>query len=350
MKQVDHIVVGQGIAGTVLAHTLRQHGRSVQVIDDNTLSHSSQVAAGNFNPIVFKRLVRSWMAEELIPFADRFYRQTEQLLKQEFYWKKQIVKIFADEKEREFWLQKAALPENKAYLLPTIDRDFFPNIVHNPEGAAFVQDAANLFVSKFLSDFRNYFHQQGMLLPEKFEFSRFSETAEGVHYKDLQASSIFFCEGHLVSQNPYFKELPMKPAKGEVLVVKIPGLETDKIINKGVYLLPIGGDLFLVGATYDWIDRTDAITEKARAEIVEKLGKLIKVPFEVVDQHAGVRPSVNDRRPVIGMHPDHPRIGIFNGMGTKGVMLAPYFAEQLAVFLEGKGSLHPEADLRRFFA
>jgi glycine/D-amino acid oxidase-like deaminating enzyme len=347
-KEFDYIIVGQGIAGTVLAYSMIKEGLSVLVIDDKSLSSCSKVAAGNFNPIVFKRLVKSWMADELIPFSDKFYKEAEVFLGQEFYWKKEIVKIFAEENEKEFWLKRTNDADTGKYLSKTITTDFFTDVVNNPIGCAFVNDAANLFVVKFLEDFRNYFSQHQILLDELFDFEKLIIENNSVSYKDFLAKKIIFCEGYKIAKNPYFKWIPFKPAKGEVLVVKIENLPTDKIINKGVYMLPIGDDLFIVGTTYDWVNLNDVPTEKARKEILEKLSKVIKAPFEIIDQQAGVRPSVSDRRPVVGLHPENPSVGVFNGMGTKGVMLAPYFSKQFIEFLQNNTPLNKEVDVCRF--
>ena len=347
-KHFDYIIVGQGIAGTVLAYSMIKEGLSILVIDDKTLSSCSKVAAGNFNPIVFKRLVKSWMADELIPFSDKFYKEAEQFLGQEFYWEKEIVKIFAEENEKDFWLKKATSDDAGKYLSKTITTDFFTDIVNNPIGCAFVNGAANLFVVKFLEDFRNYFIQQQILVDELFDFNQLKVETNSVSYKAFTAKKIIFCEGYKIADNPYFKWIPFKPAKGEVLIVKIENLPTDKIINKGVYMLPIGDDLFIVGTTYDWVNLNDTPTEKARKEISEKLSKVIKVPFEIIDQQAGVRPSVSDRRPVIGLHPEHKSVGVFNGMGTKGVMLAPYFSKQFIDYLQNNIPLNKEVNIERF--
>jgi glycine/D-amino acid oxidase-like deaminating enzyme len=347
-NQYNYIIVGQGIAGTALAYTMIKKGLSVLVIDEKTLSMCSKVAAGNFNPIVFKRLIKSWMADELIAFSDIFYKDAEQILGQYFYTKKEIVRIFGEEQEQAFWLKKSQNDDEGKYLSKTIITDFFTDIVNNPLGCAFVNNGCNLYVAKFLEDFRNYFIQHQQLLDEVFDYSQLQINEDFVTYKNNTAKKIIFCEGYKVAENPYFNWLPLKPAKGETLTVKIKNLYTDKIINKGVYILPIGDDLFIVGATYDWENLNDDITEKGRAEIAEKLAKVINVPFEIVKQEAGVRPSMIDRRPVIGLHPQHRTMGVFNGMGTKGVMLAPFFAKQFVDHLEHHLELNKEVDIARF--
>jgi glycine/D-amino acid oxidase-like deaminating enzyme len=50
----------------------------------------------------------------------------------------------------------------------------------------------------------------------------------------------------------------------------------------------------------------------------------------------------------VGLHPRQPEIGILNGFGTKGCSLAPFFAKQVVDRLEGKGKIHPLADIGRF--
>lgn len=51
----------------------------------------------------------------------------------------------------------------------------------------------------------------------------------------------------------------------------------------------------------------------------------MKIPYNVVEHKAGVRPSVSDRRPVLGPCKDYEQLVVFNGLGTKGVSLAPFF-------------------------
>lgn len=351
MKKVNYIIVGQGIAGTVLAQTLLKHGKSVVVIDDKNLSKASRIAAGLYNPVVFKRLVKSWMADALIPFMDEFYADAEQLLGAKFYFTQQIVKPFAEEQEKVLWLKKVNEDVGK-YLGKTILTDFLNDTVHNPLGACEITKAGNLDTALFLDSFRNYFKKNNCLLEEKFEYDKLILSENSVSYKDLTSDKIIFCEGYKSIDNPYFNWLPFKLTKGEILTVKIPllgGVRAgfEKVINKGIFILPLGNHTYKVGATYEWNDLTEEITEKGKTELIDKLQKVIKVPFEIIDHQAGIRPTVIDRRPLIGLHPKHPALGVFNGMGTKGVMLAPYFANHFYNFLENNIPLDKEVTISR---
>jgi glycine/D-amino acid oxidase-like deaminating enzyme len=352
MKEVDYIIVGQGLAGTILAQTLLKKGKSVIIVDDENLSQASKVAAGLYNPVVFKRLVKSWKADELIPFMDQFYAESERLLNVKFYHKKQIVKLFAEENEKDFWLKKSHEEIGK-YMGKTIYDNFLENIVNSPLGAAEVIHAGNLDTVKFLNAFRAYFKKSGILLEEKLDYDVLKISENELHYKDVQAKKIIFCEGYKSSESPFFKWLPFKLTKGEVITIQLKKdtiIPEEKVINKGVFILPLGQNKYKVGATYEWDDLSEIPTEKGKFELVQKLKKILKVPFEILDHQAGIRPTVSDRRPLLGLHPKHSTISIFNGLGTKGVMLAPFFADHLVNFLEENVPLDKEVNMERFVA
>jgi len=349
-KHYNYIIVGQGIAGTVLAQTFLKEGKSVLLIDEGLEQAASTIAAGLYNPVVFKRLVKSWMADELIPFMDRFYVEAEQLVQAQFYHKKKIVKLFADVAEREFWLKKSD-EEVGAYLSQPMDLHFLNEYVENPIGAAEVKAAGNLDMNVFLKAFRSYFLKKDCLLQQKFECGDLSISVNSVSYRNMDADKIIFCEGHQATANPYFNWLPFKLTKGELITIQLKkehAIPLDKVINKGVFILPIGNNTYKVGATYEWSDLSIHPTEKGKSELIDKLKKVIHVPFDIVEHQAGIRPTVLDRRPLIGLHPVHASVGIFNGMGTKGVMLAPYFANQFSLFLNGRAHLLDEVNCLRF--
>jgi glycine/D-amino acid oxidase-like deaminating enzyme len=350
MKQVDYIIVGQGLAGTILAQTFLQRQKKVAIIDQAGLSNASRVAAGLYNPVVFKRLVKSWLADELIPFMDGFYTAVEKQLKVKFYHKKQIVKLFAEEQEKEFWIKKSKEDIGK-YLSKTIDENFLNDLVYNPFGSCEVTQAGNLDTVQFLNAFREFFKNNEILIEEKFEYDKLVVSAYSVSYKDLQAKKIIFCEGYKTTENPYFNWLPFKLTKGEMLTIRLNErhvIPIEKVINKGVFILPLDNNEYKVGATYEWNDLTEQPSEKGKSELMEKLQKVLKVPFEIIDHKAGIRPTVNDRRPLLGVHPEYSSLAVFNGMGTKAVMLAPYFADQLVGFLEENEVLNKEVNIERF--
>lgn len=232
----------------------------------------------------------------------------------------------------------------KAYLDPDIVQTGLPF----ETGAGSVLQAGNIDTSVFLNATGNFLISTNSFFAETFDHSALEHKKDQIIYKGNSAGSVIFCEGHLIGKNPFFSFIPMKPAKGEVLTIRCKELNIDYVLNKGFFILPLGDNVYKVGATYNWEDLNDAASDAGRKELEDKLKKLVPFPYEILKQEAGVRPSVIDRRPVIGKHPKHPELMVFNGFGTKAVMLVPYFAKQFCDYLEGKSELDKEVDCKRF--
>ena len=149
------------------------------------------------------------------------------------------------------------------------------------------------------------------------------------------ARCVVFCQGFAARDNPWCAAVRFAPAKGEVLTVRVPGVVEARVVHRGVWLAPAGGDLYRAGSTYDRADLTPAPTAAGREQIVARLRLLLRVPFEIVGNAAAVRPIVEGGRPVFGTHPGRPRIGYFNGLGSKGVLHAPAEAARFAARLAG---------------
>jgi glycine oxidase len=349
-RKVDHIIVGQGLSGSILALTLLKKGKTVVLIDEAKPLTASKIAAGLYNPVVFKRLVESWMADKLLDRMNSFYPEMEALLGTKFYFSKRILKPFAEEQEKALWLKKTEEPIG-SYLSKDIYTGDLDGVVYNPLGISEVLHAGNLDTTQFLSSSGNYFKENDLLTEEKFDHDQLEIGENSVTYKEITAGKVVFCEGYKTTENPFFSWLPFKLTKGETITIRLPethSIPEDIVINKAVFVLPLGNNTYKVGATYEWDDLSEKISEKGRNELISKLEKVLKVPFEIIDQQAGIRPTVIDRRPLIGLHPEFNILAVFNGMGTKAVMLAPYFADQFADFLENGSPLDKEVDIARF--
>ena len=345
----DYLIIGQGIAGTVLAFVLLQQGKSVIVVDENELFTSSKVAAGLYNPIVFKRIIKSWMVDKVLPEATTIYAEMEEKFGKKFHHKREIVKLFSSDDEKFFWQTKAQNPELATYLSNETAVAYCAEKIQNPFACSFVKQSGNTDVTVMLDSMKEYLQKLNSYHEEKFSFEDLKIIATGVEWKEIKARKLIFCEGYKATKNPFFSWLPFLLTKGEILIVHIENFDTDKVINKGVFILPLGNNLFKVGATYEWKDLSESPTEKGKTELMDKLKQVLKIPFKVIAHHSGIRPTVKDRRPIIGLHPEHPQLGIFNGMGTKAVLLAPYFAKEFAGFLEGINELSKEVTIQRFY-
>ena len=133
-----------------------------------------------------------------------------------------------------------------------------------------------------------------------------------------------------------------------MLIVEIPDLEMKEAIKSSCFMVPLGNHMFIVGATYNWEDKTVDLTPEGQAELEEKLQSFLKLPYRIVDYKAGIRPTVSDRRPLLGKHPQHPQLAILNGLGTRGIIYAPALAEILFNHLENDQDLDPDLHITRF--
>ncbi|MGZ3899284.1 MAG: NAD(P)/FAD-dependent oxidoreductase [Bacteroidia bacterium] len=343
----DFIIVGRGLAATVLAHTFKTNNLAFKVIGSPNLSHSSLVAAGIWNPIVFKRLTASWLAHQTVPFLINFYSECEKRLNKKFVYQKPILKPFAEEQEQNLW-QKKSKNELFEFLgdIVELDSEVFKGCSVSGK-AGVVNQSGNIDVAEFINETADFFKDN--YIDEIFDHSKLIHNDTDISYGEIKARNIIFCEGNLVKNNLYFNWVPMKPAKGEVLTISSEISLNNHILNKGNFILQNPDGNFKTGATYEWDDLTEHPTQKGKEELEIKLKKIISAPYNILKHEAGIRPSSVDRRPVIGAHPLHKNIFLFNGLGTKGVMLAPYFANNFVLCYLQKQPLNSEADIKRFY-
>jgi len=346
---IDYLIVGQGLAGTWLTYFLLKKGKTVKVVDQFNPNSASNVASGIINPITGRRLVKSWKMDTLLPFARQSYQQLEKELQTSFFHEYPIVWLLSSVQELNNFNEVGGRAGYEAFVKEIKMGVFHPHLLVN-KGYAKMQQTAFVQVDHFITSFRNYLINKELLLSCRIDYKDITIEDDAINWNGIRANKIIFCEGHRAVHNPYFKELPFQPAKGEVLIVKIAGLGiTDVLLKSKVFLVPLGEDIYWVGSTYVWDDQEEQTSEKARMDLCRRLEKVISLPYEIVDQKAGVRPTTKQRRPFLGLHPEHTAIGIFNGLGTKGVSLSPYFAAQFAEYLTEGAEIEKEANIAKYF-
>ena len=346
--KADFLIVGQGVAGSVLAWTLDQRGCSVVVADDPALPSASAVAAGIVNPLTGRKLVRTWKADELFPFLRQFYSGIEQQLGVQFFHPKNIYRPFRSVREQTDYLALVADPDVRQYVSEQVDNESYSTCINNPFGGLEVTQAGWLDLTEFVRIIKGYFVRKNQYFEGRVGLDELKISVDKVEWKDIEFSKVIFCDGVLARENPLFDWLPYNPVKGQILTAVVENYSISTIVNQGLFILPVRNGLVRIGATYSWHDLDWQTTDDGRAFLESKLGAILKVPYQVVAQQAGIRPSTKDRRPFIGLHPAQPAVGIFGGMGTKGVSLAPYLAEQFARSLLDGEDLEPEANISRW--
>ena len=343
---VEYLLIGQGISGTWLSYYLQKANKSFVVIDNNQENSASRVAAGIINPVTGRRIVRTWMIEQVLAFIVPAYEELGKELSVKAIEQKSLIdfhptpqmKIAFDERVKEnaeFLFQ----PGNQQQYHDTFKYDF---------GFGQVDPCYVVNLKTILLAWRKKLVANHQLLEEDFEIEELKQTNNEITYKNITAGKIIFCDGISSAQNPFFKMLPFALNKGEVIFIESSRLPSSTIFKKGMMLTAVENDLYWIGSNYLWEFADDNPSEQFRKQIELLLKNWLKVPFKIVDHKASVRPANIERRPFAGMHPIYKNTGILNGMGAKGCSLAPFFANQLTEHLVAGKEISPEADIKRF--
>ena len=340
MKNVDYIIVGDGYAALFFAHQLIKNNKSFYLFSEGKKS-ASFVSAGIINPAVLKRFTTFWLAQEQIDSLKKTLSEIEGYTHKNYLIEKPILRVFHDEKEKELWLKKS----NEISFL---SNDFIKiNSIKNPFGCGKVNHSARLNVRDFFTDLMNYLEQNSHLIKEKFDYNLVK--TENSTYKDIQFKNIIFAEGMAVKENPYFSEIPVEANKGHHLEVKISEkIEDDFTIKKKHFIFPLNENTYYYGGTYDREQTHHKIDDSAVEKLTNALAEFYPNDFEVTQVKFGFRPTVKDRRPIVGNHPEFKNLYVFNGLGARGILNGNYFAINLYNHLENGEEIHPEVDLKRF--
>ena len=344
---LPYLIVGQGIAGSLLAWHLEKAKQPYLIIDNNHQTSASKIAAGIINPITGRRFVKSWMIDTFLPFAKSTYQKIEIELGIQVWKDMDIIRFFMSNAEGNNWLTKTTLEGYDKYLKKEKNADFLHQYINDEAGFGTVV-GAKVDLGKVIKSFQNHFREKGVLISESFDYEALKTETNKVVYKEIIAKKVIFCEGFAAFKNPWFAHLPYESAKGEALILRIPNLKTPDIIKKHFFIVPLENDLFWFGSNYEWDDLSNEPTEIGRNYLEKELKEILKVDYEVVHHLAAVRPVLKDRRPAIGLHPNNDNIAFFNGLGTKGTSIAPYWANEMMQFLTNGEDIPKEVDVRRF--
>lgn len=343
MKRI--LIFGAGLAGTCLAHQFMRRGQQVQLVDSGE-NHSSSIAAGMVNPIVFRRMNKSWRLDEFLPEAQAFYREISQEIGEELYHPIVIRRFFSSQQERLMWEERQEQEAYKHYLHPLLQEDIQHEGAHNLFGSGRVKNAFWINAAKWVAANNAFFQQQGLLNFGEFDPNTWDPQTRT--YRNITYDKVIFCLGYRQKSEHTFSYLPLQQTKGQTLLIESDQLPTEESLNRKCFVLPVGKNQFRVGATYEWNNASLETSEAARDQLIEMLSSLGTYDYQILEQRAGVRPTVLDRRPLMGEHPEYQGVYIFNGLGTKGYMMAPTLANELASFILDQTPLHPETDIRRF--
>lgn len=346
--RAEFLIVGQGLAGTALAWELAARGRSFLIVDRDEPITSSKVAAGLVTPVTGMRLNLNWRFSALHPEALAFYRDKEQRLGRSFFFELPHVRLFRKEEEIALWEKRVVTPEVRRHLnleaaAPLVDEAVFTN----PLGGFEQKDSGYLDTAAYLGASRAHFESIGAWERAEFIAGDTRSASDAFVWKNRRFSTVVLCQGWEAARGAWFDWVPFQSALGTVLSVSA-AIREPRIINRACWLLPRHEGGFLAGPTYE-LKFADPHTpsEKAVRDLEQRLHALVRAPFEITGSQTAVRPIVRGCHALIGRHPSQPRAAFFNGLGSKGVLRAPFMARRLVEHLLDGTPLEAEYDLHR---
>jgi len=346
----NYLIVGHGIAGALLAHKLDALGKTFRIINDSRSNQSSSVAAGLYNPITGRKMIPTWMADQLFEELEPTYEKLERKLNGRFLYKIGIYRPFASAEQQNDWECKQSDDSYSHFVARLSTQPSAAIQVNDPLGGIHLKPAGYVDVNQLLTKSKNYFKDKGIYEESVFYEHKLTILGKHFDYENRQYKRLVFCNGIAAHRSKFFSWLPFNPVKGEMMNIRLKK-PLDTIYNRGVFVLPKGApdDDFLakVGATYAHNFSDLEPTEKGKVQLTEKLSNLLMEDYDLLGMQAGVRPATLDRRPFLGNHPKYEHIYLFNGFGSKGVSMIPYFSNRMVDFIEQGKPLPSEVSIKR---
>jgi glycine/D-amino acid oxidase-like deaminating enzyme/predicted methyltransferase len=348
--KVHYLIVGQGLAGSILAWQLMQHEQTVLVVDNEKKNSASKVAAGLINPVTGQRLVKSSDVDSCLQHAINFYQKLEAYFQQQFYFPMPMLRVFRSQPEIDRYKNRCKDHAYQAYLGERFQAGQSGELLNDPLGSVEQLQTGYLAITPLLTALKTYFEEHGAYQSTTFNYRDLTIDHDCVRWKNRQADCVIFCEGANAVNNPWFRWLPFQLSKGEIISFRGGKSVTKKILNDGHWLLPTADDEVKVGATYEWEWSDENPSIDAQKQLIKACEKLTGIDkgWLVIDHKAGIRPTTKDKNPFIGFHPQHRRLAIFNGFGSKGSLLIPFFASEIVEHSTRNTPLPEQADIARF--
>jgi glycine/D-amino acid oxidase-like deaminating enzyme len=332
----DYIIVGQGLAGTLLDYFLTKSGARILVIDHHHNHAASKVAAGVINPITGRNFVLSWRFQDFYHVALQTYDELSSLLGDSYWINQSIIRTLGNIEEETQWISKSADDVIGQYIqYPTHIGAWSSWTKWNGNHAQIIK-SGRVELNKLITAYKQHLIDQSKYLDDYYDESKL-DTSDNVclSYGDIKAYNIVYCQGaQATNTSPYFGDIKLSATKGQVLIIRCVGLNVNEIYKRKFFVIPLGGDLYWVGAGYEWNATDDLPTDIGKQEIIDHLSDMIDMPpYEIVDHLAGLRPTVHTRRPILRTSHIDDRIHLLNGLGTKGASIAPFVTRQFARYL-----------------
>ncbi len=344
------LVVGHGLAGANIAWECHKRQFDVTIVDNYQKYAASSAAAGLMNPITGRKFNKTWLAEKIFPFANERYRELEEAYAASFLKETIIIRVLTDTASENNWM----VSSKDSYSGKIMKWERHPEKYHidmkGVQSIGLTDNCMLLDIPTFLQVSRKFYQEKGLIKEKEFDYQELACVDDGIIYQSVKYDKVIFCEGYQAINNPYFPKEVFELAKGEALIIHAPELKMEYPTKHHLFFSPLSNGHYWIGSTYEWDTLNPDPSEKKRVNLETELQKILKVPYKVIKHLSGIRPTTRDRRPIIGSSKKHSSIYFFNGLGTKGSSLAPFFSNHLLEHLEGHTALMPEVDAQRTIA
>jgi len=346
---IDFLIIGQGLAGSLLAWELMQRGCKVVVVD-NGQENASQVAAGLINPVTGMRFVKSTDIDSLLPTAKHSYAQLSDFFQQEFYNENPMLRLFRSDQELTNCKKRLNSPDYQAYLGEITPSDCSIHNLATPFGFLEQKQTGYLLTRPLLSCLKEFLISRNSYRQADFDY-RDVQLQPSLRWQDITPRQIIFCEGYKATQNPWFCWLPFQPVKGEILTLAHQTELPDKILNYGNWMIPLNSHQIRIGATFDRENLNTRTTDQGRNDLLNTLNQISPhlTHATLINHQANVRPCTLDKQPFIGNHPQHQQLAIFNGFGAKGSLQIPLHSQHFADALLNGTPLPHSSNIQRHY-
>jgi glycine/D-amino acid oxidase-like deaminating enzyme len=345
------LIVGAGLAGCLLAWRLQQAGQHFFLIGSTAMPSAFGVAAGVINPVTGRWMTKTWNFDQLLPKAEETYRAIEQQFGIQIYHPIPEIRFCQNAEDLKRAGRRMRNPRYRNVLSHMAAAGKAAPEFNDEYGTFHIDQAAYVDLPLVVNTLRASFATLGVFRDETFLYSKLKASLGAWQYQDIYAQNVIFCEGAAIQDNPWFKNVPIKPTKGETLLCQSPTIRLpQKLYHHKKWFLPYSNGTFRIGATYDESDLSNAPTEAKKDELLRATHGALKEPHQIkVTAHlAGIRPSTHDSRPIIGPHPTESGLYLINGLGSKGASTAPAMTQQLTDHILNKSPIDDEVKLARF--
>ncbi len=347
MKEKDYLIVGLGLCGAWLAYFLRENGSTVDVYDGQTQLSASEVSGGIINPVTGRRVVTTWLADELIPWLSNTMSRIGISANRKFISPKTTLS-FPGSLQMKLAYEKRVEEENRFISSISNEEEImrYFNTTYLPYS---INSTFIVHAKQFITYVKELLLHNHSFFSKNIDESILELKDEAIVYDSVKYKKIIYANGYAAMNSIYWKNLPFVPNKGQALIVEIPHLPDTAMYKFGMLtLVPIDQGMWWVGSSNELRFDNDLPGQAFLSEAVITLKAILKQPFTIKKHLSAIRPATVERRPFVGVHPLYKQIAILNGMGSKGCSLAPWFAKQLTHLLKENIPIDKDADVIRF--